>query len=118
MSRTLAPDAYSHAPKVMGVDVARFGDDQSVISLRQGLKSYPQRKYRGLDTMTLAGIVAQAIDEENSLALTFAQRVHATDMRLEAYAARRSSPFIRFDDDEPEYDGHMGFAEGIRTSFL
>lgn len=65
MSRVLKPDVYGHAAKVMGVDVARFGDDQSVISLRQGLALLkPLRKLRGLDTMTLAGIVAQEIEKE------------------------------------------------------
>ncbi|CAK7067611.1 MAG: hypothetical protein DELT_01718 [Desulfovibrio sp.] len=64
MTRTLPTDAYSHAAIVMGVDVARFGDDQSVISVRQGLALLrPQRKFRGLDTMTFAGIVAQEIDK-------------------------------------------------------
>lgn len=65
MARTIKPDVYAHAAKIMGVDVARFGDDQSVISLRQGLALLkPQQKYRGLDTMTFAGIVAQEIEKE------------------------------------------------------
>lgn len=65
MGRTLKESVYGHAARVMGVDVARFGDDQSVITLRQGLALLkPQRKFRGLDTMKLAGIVAQEIDKE------------------------------------------------------
>ncbi len=58
-------DSYDFAPKVMGVDVARFGDDQSVITFRQGLCLYrPQLKFRGLDLMTLAGRVAEEIKAE------------------------------------------------------
>lgn len=44
---------------VLGVDVARFGDDESVIVPRQGrdAKSRPWKRYRGVDTMTLASEV-------------------------------------------------------------
>ena len=46
-------------PVVLGVDVARFGDDQSVIVPRQGrdARSRPWRRFRGLDLMTLASEV-------------------------------------------------------------
>jgi hypothetical protein len=50
------------APRLLGVDVARFGDDQSVILKRQGRKVLPLDKYRGLDTMQLAAFVAEKID--------------------------------------------------------
>ena len=44
------------APVVLGVDVARFGNDQSVIFPRQGrdARSRPIEVYQGLDTMQLA----------------------------------------------------------------
>ncbi|WP_020591254.1 terminase [Kiloniella laminariae] len=47
-------------PIVIGVDVARFGDDQSVILIRQGRKLLEIRKYR-VDTMALASFVIEAI---------------------------------------------------------
>jgi hypothetical protein len=50
-------------PKIMAVDVARFGDDQSVIGIRQGRKVHPFKKFRGLDTMQLAARVVEAHDE-------------------------------------------------------
>ena len=55
--RTLYPDPS--LPLVMGVDVARFGDDRSVISFRRGsdARSIPAIVLRGADTMTLAGRV-------------------------------------------------------------
>ncbi len=40
--------------KVLSVDVARFGDDQTVIGLRQGNKLEILEKLRGLDTMQVA----------------------------------------------------------------
>jgi hypothetical protein len=60
---TRAPDeaANQHMPLVMGVDVARFGDDRSVIFLRRGrdARSWPVEKHQGLDLMTLASRVAE-----------------------------------------------------------
>lgn len=38
MKRHLRIDEYKHAPRIIGVDPARFGDDRSVIVGRQGLK--------------------------------------------------------------------------------
>jgi len=57
------PDAASERrqPLVMGVDVARFGDDRSVIVLRRGrdARSWPVEKLAKVDTMTLASKVAE-----------------------------------------------------------
>ena len=55
-----------HDPLVMGVDVARFGDDQSVIYYRQGraAESQGMHTYRGVDTMTLAAEVARHAAEK------------------------------------------------------
>ncbi|MEI7873841.1 MAG: terminase [Alphaproteobacteria bacterium] len=55
------PEPDHHAPLVMGVDVARFGDDRSVIVLRRGrdARSFAVEKHRGMDLMTLAGRVAE-----------------------------------------------------------
>lgn len=53
---------YRHAPKVIGVDVARMGDDQTVLAFRQGLRVESFRVETKLDTMQVAGIVAQEID--------------------------------------------------------
>lgn len=39
--RILKPDDYKFAPKIIGVDPARFGDDRSVIIKRQGLFVHP-----------------------------------------------------------------------------
>ncbi|WP_085905889.1 terminase [Kiloniella majae] len=47
-------------PLVIGVDVARFGDDQSVILVRRGRKVLEITKYR-VDTMTLVGHVIEMI---------------------------------------------------------
>lgn len=55
---------------VVGVDVARFGDDQSVIRTRIGRDAtMPALRFRELDTMQLASRVAAHIDELRSLGL-------------------------------------------------
>jgi len=43
--------------KVLGVDVARFGDDASVLTLRQGRHVWRPRELRNLSTVQLAGQV-------------------------------------------------------------
>ncbi len=50
------------APKILGVDPARFGDDRSVIFPRQGLQAFDPLVYRGIDNMELAARVAAKIE--------------------------------------------------------
>jgi len=54
-------DVTLYDPLVMGVDVARFGDDESVIRFRRGpdARSIKPLKFRGIDTMQLAARVAE-----------------------------------------------------------
>lgn len=40
------PDSYEWAQKRLGIDVARFGDDRTVIFPRQGLVAFPPREMR------------------------------------------------------------------------
>ena len=57
----LRTDQYDRMPRVIGVDVARFGDDRSVIQTRQGLAAFEPRIYREMDNMELAAKVAEVI---------------------------------------------------------
>lgn len=50
------------APKIIGVDPARFGDDRSVIFCRQGVRAWRPLVFNKTDNMTLAAYVAQEID--------------------------------------------------------
>lgn len=61
--KKLHASQYDRQPKVIGVDVARFGDDRSVIQRRQGLAAWPPRILRNVDNMHLASLVAQEIAE-------------------------------------------------------
>lgn len=60
---------YGFAPKILGVDPARFGDDRSVILLRQGVAAHRPLVFRGMDNMTLAGRVAQEIEQHHPAAV-------------------------------------------------
>ena len=57
-ARSIRPDQVQGLPLIMAVDVARFGDDDSYITLRQGLWMDKQIKLHGLNTMELASQIA------------------------------------------------------------
>ena len=61
--RTLRPDDIKDAPRILGVDPARFGDDRSVIFARQGLQAFAPAVFRGIDNMDLAARVAAKIQD-------------------------------------------------------
>lgn len=59
MNRTYPEADYAKAPRVLGVDVARFGDDASVIFPRQGIQAFPPLKFRNLDGEQGAGVTGR-----------------------------------------------------------
>lgn len=63
-ARRRTPVEDPGAPVIVGVDVARFGDDQSVIATRIGrdAQSIPMKKYTHQDTQNLALKVAEHVD--------------------------------------------------------
>lgn len=61
MRRHMDEHAYNWAAKVLGVDVARFGDDRTVIFPRQGLAAFKPVVLRQQNTVQIAARVAQAI---------------------------------------------------------
>lgn len=71
MARMERVDGHIGYTAAVGVDVARFGDAQSVIRTRIGRDgaSIPPKRYRGLDTVQLAGRVAEHIGELRRMGL-------------------------------------------------
>ncbi len=67
--RKYKAEGFATLPKIMAVDVARFGDDRSVIGLRQGRKFRILGKYRGVDTVQLTRRVVEAREREEPDAL-------------------------------------------------
>lgn len=60
--RELPPQAYQHAARVVGVDVARHGDDASVILKRQGPWTDKPKALRVMDTMVLVEEIVSVIE--------------------------------------------------------
>ena len=57
--RELSRHVFEAYPKILSVDPARFGDDWSVITLRQGLKVHWQQALMGFDGVDLGGRIAE-----------------------------------------------------------
>lgn len=55
-------DIEALGPLQLGVDVARFGDDKSVITARRGRVVFWQKKFSKIDTMSLAAHVKAEVD--------------------------------------------------------
>lgn len=69
MGKHLREDMFNFAPVIIGVDVAMFGGDRSVIFLRQGLYSNILYQVRGNTPETLAAHAARLYDEHKADAL-------------------------------------------------
>jgi hypothetical protein len=68
-ARKRVVDGYQSMPVILAVDVARFGDNRSVIFKRQGRKAEicggkAKGVFYGMDTQKLGGMVQEAIDRE------------------------------------------------------
>ena len=63
LGRSIHEKDYYRMPKIMGVDVARQGDDSSVICKRQGLACHNLIKLHLDDNMVLAARVAQEVND-------------------------------------------------------
>jgi hypothetical protein len=56
-------DEIDGAPKIIGVDVARFGDDRTVIQRRQGLAALAPIVMHGVDNMEVVGrLIGQIVE--------------------------------------------------------
>jgi len=61
INNTVVEDVYGAMPVVLGVDVARFGDDQTVFVVRQGRKLHEIEKHRELDNVQVTEKVVRLI---------------------------------------------------------
>ena len=53
----------STSPLVVGVDIARFGDDKTVLCFRRGRYCFDLKEYSALDTVALANLLTKVIKE-------------------------------------------------------
>lgn len=63
--RKYKAEGYQSLPKILSIDVARFGDDESVVGTRQGRKFQILAKYRGMDTVQLAERIIEWMQKES-----------------------------------------------------
>lgn len=56
---------------VIGVDPARFGDDDTAIIHRQGRKAWGLDKVNGYDTMAVTGKVVRLLDDDKTIKMAF-----------------------------------------------
>ncbi len=56
-------DETEFGPLLLGVDPARFGDDDTALIFRRGRKAFGKKKFHGLDTMEVVGRLTTIIDE-------------------------------------------------------
>jgi hypothetical protein len=54
---------YDASPRILGVDVARYGDDSSIIFPRQGLMAWPAMQYRNINGTEGAELVVRKWNE-------------------------------------------------------
>lgn len=66
MARTYRTEDFEHAQKRLGVDVARFGDDDTVIFPRQGLMAYKPVIMKGARSNEIAARIMEAKRRWNS----------------------------------------------------
>lgn len=59
-ARHFREDQYMWAPRILGVDCARFGDDETVLMMRQGLASFPPTPLRNAKTQEIGGRIIRA----------------------------------------------------------
>jgi hypothetical protein len=69
-------------PFVIGVDVARFGDDETVLAIRQGRRLHELRVYRKQDTMETTGRIVAAAREIKASTPATRIRAHIDDTGL------------------------------------
>lgn len=56
---------------VVGVDPARFGDDDTAIIHRQGRKAWGLDKVNGLDTMEVVGRIVRLLEDDKTIRMVF-----------------------------------------------
>lgn len=66
MKRYYREYEIGQAALVLGVDVARFGDDASCVFPRRGIQAFMPKKFRNIDSTQGAGVVARIWQDEGA----------------------------------------------------
>lgn len=103
MKRVLPRTVWEKEVKILGVDVARHGDDRTVITLRQGPVCFAPRILRINDTMQVAGQVSLLFDKHKPDGLFVDMATFGAGVvdRL----AQLGYPVVGVDSSANDYDG-------------
>jgi hypothetical protein len=103
---------YESMPRILSCDVARFGDDQTVIGLRHGRKFDLLGSYRGLDTSQTTSQLADRINALNPDAIVIdgdgIGGAVVDQLKALGFRAPKYSVFEYHGGAEPQ-DGNMWF---------
>jgi hypothetical protein len=104
--RRLASSVYQAHPKILAVDPARFGDDFSVITLRQGLKVHWQLALSGFDGPDLAGRVFELLrkDAQGAVCIVYDAVGNGADLDSALRRMRGIPPLIPVQWGQPAKD--------------
>ena len=61
MGKIYPPSTYVGMKRSLSIDIARYGDDTTVMGRKQGLVVYGIKRYKGLGTLQCAGLIAEEI---------------------------------------------------------
>jgi phage terminase large subunit len=78
IGRHLAKSQYDKAARILGVDVARYGDDMTVVWPRQGLAAFEPEPFRNAHPDDIAGYIALLMQTWDGGNVTDAVMVDAT----------------------------------------
>ena len=119
MANEVPFEAYCMLPPVLGCDVARYGDDKSVVIVRQGRKIIYMEKYREYNTQQLAVAVIAAIKKFN-VAISFVDGVGVgagvvDRLRMLGYEVCEVNAGVAATDDEVYYNKRAEMWGRMRT---
>ncbi len=119
MLRDLVVD--EHAPLILGVDIARFGNDSSVARFRRGRdgRSIPATRWKGLDNMQLSYHIAALIDEHkpDAVCIDAGNGTGVID-RLRELGYRIEEVWFGGKSDEAEYGNRRAMMWGRLKDWL
>lgn len=75
IERRIDSSEYENFPAILGVDVARFGDDRSALVIRQGPKLRYIETIEGADTVQVANMASNLMLRHPEIALAFVDEV-------------------------------------------
>ena len=119
MAKDSEVEVWIHSPVVVSVDVARYGDDKTVICIRQGRKVHELKCFRELNTMEVAVEVTGVIKQYNPV-ISFVDGVGVgagvvDRLRMLGFEIVEVNAGMKPDDDELYYNKRAEMWDRMRA---